>query len=255
MKLTEMFCGVFVAPEAVTKITPVCVPVISPVWFTLTVSVFALVPVADVALLTFSQAIFEEAVQARVPVPAFAIVTDWLVGAAPFWTAVKESANGLSPIAGVGADGGGGVTDKDGGESTSAKKGICAARLRMLLPPWRLVSGDALLPPAAAKGRGACEDGALTEGLAIGAAIDIEPMATVVRGDIVENPRIAFSVGEGSTGWEGTALWEEVVGVVVNGLRFVVPDGDCWTDANGWFWDFRMSRCGLRMDVAGSCFT
>ena len=72
------------APEAVIEITPVCVPVISPVWFTLTVSVPALVPVADVALLTFSQAIFEEAVQARVPVPAFAIVTDWLAGTAPF---------------------------------------------------------------------------------------------------------------------------------------------------------------------------
>lgn len=243
------------APEAVIEIMPVCVPVVSPIWFTFIVSVPALVPVADVALLTFSQAMFEDAVQERVPVPTFAIVTDWLVGAAPFWTAVKESANGLSPIAGVGADGGGGVTDKDGGESTSAKKGICAARLRKLLPPDRLVSDDEPPPFAEAKGRGACEDGVLTEGLAVGAAIDIEPMAIVVRGDIVENPRIAFSVGEGSTGWESTALLEEVVGVVVNGLRFVVPDGDCWTDANGWFWDFRMSRCGLRMDVAGSCFT
>ena len=215
----------------------------------------ALVPDVEAAPLTFSQAMFEDAVQARVPVPAFAIVTDWLAGAAPFWTAVKESANGLSPIAGVGADGGGGVTDKDGGESTSAKKGICVARLRMLLPPDRLVSDDELPPLAAAKGRGACEDGVLTEGLAIGAAIDVEPMAIVVRGDTVENPPIALPVGEGSAGWEGAALLEEVVGVVVNGLRFVVPDGDCWTDANGWFWDFRMSRCGLRMDVAGPCFT
>ena len=84
MKLTEMFCGVFVAPEAVTKITPVCVPAASPAWLTLTVSVPALVPVTDAALLTFSQAMFEEAVQVRVPVPAFVIATDWLAGTAPF---------------------------------------------------------------------------------------------------------------------------------------------------------------------------
>ena len=84
MKLTGMFCGVFVAPEAVIEITPVCVPVVSPVWFTLIVSVPALVPVADVALLTFSQAMFEEAVQVRVPVPAFVIATDWPAGTAPF---------------------------------------------------------------------------------------------------------------------------------------------------------------------------
>lgn len=213
------------------------------------------VPDVAAAPLTFSQAMFEDAVQARVPVPALVIVTDWLAGAVPFWTAAKESANGLSPIAGVGADGGGGVADRDGGASTSAKRGICVARLRMLLPPRRPVSDDALLPPAAAKGSVACEDGALTEGLAIGAAIDVEPMAIVVRGAAVENPPIVLPVGEGSTGWEGEVLLEEVVGVIVDALRFVVPDGDCWTDANGWFWGFRMSRCGLRMDVAGSCFT
>lgn len=214
-----------------------------------------LVPDVEAAPLTFSQAMFEDAVQVRVPVPAFAIVTDWLAGGALSWTAVKESANGLTPIAGVGVDGGGGVTDNDGGASTSARRGICAARLRMLLPPWRPVFDDELPPLPEAKGRGACEDGVLTEGLAIGAAIDVEPMAIVVRGDTVENPPIAFPVGEGSADWEGAALLEEVVGVVVNELRFVVPDDDCWTDAKGWFWDFRMSRCGLRMDVAGSCFT
>lgn len=84
VKLTEMFCGVFVAPESVTEITPVCVPVVSPVWFTLIVTVPALVPVADVAPLTLSQAIFEEAVQLRVPVPVLVIATDWVAGTVLF---------------------------------------------------------------------------------------------------------------------------------------------------------------------------
>lgn len=84
VKLTGMSCGVFVAPEAAIEIVPACVPGVSPAGFTLTVTVPALVPVADVAPLTLSHAIFEEAVQLRVPVPAFVIVTDWLAGAVPF---------------------------------------------------------------------------------------------------------------------------------------------------------------------------
>lgn len=43
-----------------------------------------LVPEAEAAPFTFSHAIFDEADQVRVPVPALLIVTDWLVGAVPF---------------------------------------------------------------------------------------------------------------------------------------------------------------------------
>lgn len=159
-----------------------------------------LVPEVEGAPLTFSQAIFEAAVQARVPVPTFVIVTDWLAGAAAFWMAAKESVNGLSPIAGIGVGVGVGVTVRDGGVSTSTRRGICAARLRMLLPPDRLVSDGPLPPPAAARGSVVCVGGVLAEGLAVDAAIEAEPMAIVARGGTAENPPVVFSVGERSAG-------------------------------------------------------
>lgn len=93
------------------------------------------VPEAAAAPLTFNQGIVEAAVQVRVPVPAFVIVTDWLAGAAPFCTAEKESAVGVSPIVGVGVDGGGGATDNEGGESNCVNPGISAANLLIDLPP------------------------------------------------------------------------------------------------------------------------
>ena len=198
-----------------------------------------LVPDVETAPFTFSQAIFEEAVQVRVPVPAFVIVTDWLAGAAAFWTAANESVNGLRPIAGTGVGVGGGVTDSDGGASTSARRGICAARLRMLLPPDLLVSAGLLLPPAAAMGSVPCEGGMLTEEPIADAAIEVEPVAIVAKGMAAENPLVAvFSMAESSVGWEGVTVLAAAVGTVAEGVRLVVPAGDCRTDAKGWLCGF-----------------
>ena len=118
VKVTGIVCGELVAPDATTVITPLCAPAESPLGLTLKTMVPALLPEADAAPLIFNQAIFEDADQVSVPVPALLIATDWLAGATPFWTAANESANGLSPIAGiagvgVGIGGGGGVTDSD----------------------------------------------------------------------------------------------------------------------------------------------
>ncbi|MEO5954695.1 MAG: hypothetical protein ABIR36_03245 [Nitrospiraceae bacterium] len=57
---------------------------VNPIGLTLTVSEPVLAPAVDAVPLTFSQAIFDEAVQVSVPVPALVIVTDWLTGATPF---------------------------------------------------------------------------------------------------------------------------------------------------------------------------
>ena len=51
---------------------------------TVTARAPVLVPETEAAPLTLNQAIFEEADQVSVPVPALVIATDWLAGAAPF---------------------------------------------------------------------------------------------------------------------------------------------------------------------------
>jgi hypothetical protein len=187
VKVTEMVCGELVAPDATTVITPLCGPAVSPLGLTLTAMVPALLPEADAAPLIFNQGIFEDADQVSVPVPTLLIATDWLAGVTPFWTAENESTNGLSPIAGiagVGVDGGGGVTDNDGGASTCVKPGICAAKLRMLRPPpLDPAPADAVAPPAAATGRLPCDDGEGGEGgLARGTDADVEAILVDARG-------------------------------------------------------------------------
>lgn len=67
--------------------------------------------------------------------------------------AENESAVGLSPMVGVGVGAGTGVTDNEGGASTSVRPGICVTKVRMLLPPPDLVPEDEFLP-AAARGMG-----------------------------------------------------------------------------------------------------
>ena len=150
VRVTGIVCGELVAPGATTVITPLCAPAESPLGLTLKTMVPALLPEADAAPLIFNQATFEDADQVSVPDPALLITTDWLAGATPFWTAANESANGLSPIAGIAGVGvGGGVTDSDGGASICTNPGISAANLLIDRPP-ALPTEVAALPALAA---------------------------------------------------------------------------------------------------------
>ena len=120
----------------------------------MTARVPVFVPEAEAAPFTFIQDMLEVAVQVRVPVPALVIVTDWLAGAAPFCTAEKESAGGVSPIVGVGVGGGGGGVSADGvGATNCASPGISAATLLIDRPPvLPLPEVEELPAPAAASG-------------------------------------------------------------------------------------------------------
>ena len=88
---------------------PLYVPTASPLLFAPTVNEPAFVPETADPPFTLSQAAVDVAAQLRVPLPVFVIVTDWLVGLAPFCTAEKLINEGFRPILGV--DGGGDVVD------------------------------------------------------------------------------------------------------------------------------------------------
>jgi hypothetical protein len=96
----------------------------------------------------FSQAAVDVLVQLRVPLPVLVIVTDWLLGLAPFCTAENEINDGFRPILGV--DGGGGVTDVVGVMSCDSP-GIAVASSCIPRPPLALFPDFPLpFPPGAA---------------------------------------------------------------------------------------------------------
>src|SRR5215467_15199146 len=88
---------------------PLYVPTARPLTFAPTVNVPLFVPDAAEAPFRLSQAAVDAAVQLRVPVPVLVMVTDWLVGLAPFCTAEKLINDGFRPILGI--DVGVGVMD------------------------------------------------------------------------------------------------------------------------------------------------
>jgi hypothetical protein len=246
VKLTEIVCGVFVAPDAVTVIRPLgCTPGESPVGDTVTARVPVFVPEAEAAPLIFNQGILETAVQVRVPVPAFVIVTGRLAEVAPFCTAEKESVGGVSPIIGVGAGGGGGVTDDEGGETNCANPGISAANLLIDRPPPLPPPDDEALPaPAAANG--------MVPVAAVPAAM--EPVAVAGNGTALMVARgtaapMFLLSEEGSLNCEVALSLCKDDGGVGKDLVCEEPAGDGSTDATGAFCGFRISRCGLLVKV------
>ena len=84
VKVTGIVCGELVAPDATTVMTPLCTPTESALGLALTTMVPALLPEADAAWLICNQAIFEDADQVSVPIPALLIAIDWSAGATPF---------------------------------------------------------------------------------------------------------------------------------------------------------------------------
>src|SRR5262249_48408641 len=98
----------------------------------------------------FSQAAVDVLVQLRLPLPVLAIVTDWLLGLAPFCTAEKEINDGFRPMLGV--DDEGDVVDVVGVMSCDSP-GIAVASPCIPRPPLALLPEFPLplpLPPGAA---------------------------------------------------------------------------------------------------------
>src|SRR5262245_52189029 len=122
------------------------VPTASPLIFAPTVNEPLFVPDAAEPPFRLSQAAVDVAVQLRVPVPVLVMVTDWLLGLAPFCTAEKEINDGFHPILGV--DGGGDVVDVVGVMSCDSP-GIAVASPCIPLPLVALFP-DLPLPPGAA---------------------------------------------------------------------------------------------------------
>lgn len=82
--VTATVWGEFDAPMPVIVTRPLWDPTVRPFGAIVTLTVPELVPVADAALLSFSHAAFEEAVQFKVPGPLFPIDKVWGEGAVPF---------------------------------------------------------------------------------------------------------------------------------------------------------------------------
>jgi hypothetical protein len=74
--------------------------------------------------LRLSHVALETAVQFSVPEPVLLIVTVWLAGFDPFWTAENARLAGDLPITGLVVAGGVEFGVDDGGERMSAKAGI-----------------------------------------------------------------------------------------------------------------------------------
>lgn len=73
-KLTVTVCGEFVAPVPTMVIRPLCVPTERPAGFTRTLTEPRLVPEAEEAVFTVSQALLDDAVQVNVPGPVLVMV-------------------------------------------------------------------------------------------------------------------------------------------------------------------------------------
>ena len=82
--VTPMTWGVLVAPVAEIATLPLYVPTESPLVFAPTVNEPLFVPDTADPPFILSQGAVDVAVQLRVPVPLFVIVTDWFAGLAPF---------------------------------------------------------------------------------------------------------------------------------------------------------------------------
>ena len=138
------------APTAVIPMLPLYVPTERPLIFAPTVNEPLFVPEAAEPPFRLSQAAVDAALQLRVPVPVFVIVTDCPFGLAPFCTAEKEIIDGFRPILGV--DGEGDVADVVGVMSCDSP-GMAVASPCIPRPPLALFPEFPLplpLPPGAA---------------------------------------------------------------------------------------------------------
>lgn len=80
---------------------PLWAPADRPLGFTPTFTEPRLLPDTDVALLSVSHVLLEEAVHVNVPGPLLEIVRACVAGAAPFWTAENDMVDGFRAIVGV----------------------------------------------------------------------------------------------------------------------------------------------------------
>jgi hypothetical protein len=246
VSVTGIVCGVFDAPVAVRVIVALWVAAWRP--FVLTDKVTESVSVVVVPEVAFkvNQVWLSVIDHVSVPPPGLVMFRSWKVGFAAPWVAANEKLVGLAPIAGLT-----GTPGAEGGVISCANPGISAANLRIDRPPaLPLPEVEEFPAPAAASGMVPVD--AVLAAVDPVAAADDGVTLMVARGTAT----LTLLLGDdGSLGWEVVLSLCSDNGCVGSELTGEESDGKGSTDAMGGFCGFRISRCGLWVEVCAPFFS
>lgn len=202
-------------------------------------------PVPEAGL-TDNQVALALAFQLKVPPPVLLMLTVCAKGLLPPCWAVKDRLVGLIPIAGLT-----GTTGAEGGVISCANPGISAANLLIDRPPVLPFPAVEEFPaPAAASGMTPVD----VAPTAMDPVVVTDDGATLMVARGTAAPTVLLN-DDAPMDWEAWVSLCSDVGEVGTELRDEELDGEGSTDAIGAFCGFRISRCGVLVNVCVSFFS